>query len=649
MKCVLFKRWVTALFAALAGGFCFLFYFSLLLKKNTLWFALGYAAVTLLACLFLPRRPIAKLWAALHGLGLVGSAAIFAFISLYGGRYAPVQGSYTQSFYAAPQKVMFVVPHPDDDLNLAAGVIDSYRQAGTSVKVVYLSNGDAEFKTAYRLREALRCQQALGVPARDVVFLGYGDQYTSPYGHIYNAPPAELLTSDAGYTHTYGLKEHPEYRFSVSDGWADYTHQNVVWDLQELLGRELPDVIYCADQDFHPDHRGTSLIFEEALGNILGSGASYHPTVYKGFGYSTAWMAQDDYQALNTVSTLSPTSDGRMEETNCYLWANRVRLPVLPQDLAYTRAASRLYPAFASYGSQKAVLRMGRVINGDKVFWARRTDSLLYTASFSAQNMQGLARLNDFKLADSVHIAQREHRPFDGVWIPAPQDLLLVRLAQPALITQLTLYDNPSLQDNVLQTRITMDTGEELLTGPLEPGGSATLIPLPHPVASSSFTVEFLKTEGERAGLCELEAYSAPQQKPVFIKLTDAAGNFLYTYTPENQQPIELHIYESVPTQQNRAADLNAAYTVTAADKPLMAQNGAFLLPCPQTGVTVRLSLKADPTVYDEIFVKPYSVARQHILPLLCSMDELYSSYIAWCGYHWSHLENTLLSFFHAL
>lgn len=635
------RRWLLLLFTALSGGFCVLFYGSLGLEKRALWFALGYCVVLLPVCRLLPRF-FARVFAALHALGVLGAAAVFLAVTLGGGRYS-AQGSWQQSLYAAPQKVLFVVPHQDDDLNLAAGVIDAYRAAGTQVKVLFLSNGDADFQDGYRLNEALRCQKALGVEAGDVVFLGYGDQYTSPYGHIYNAPAGELVPSDAGRTHTYGLKRHPEYRASVSGGWSDYTYDNVIWDMQEFLGAELPDVIYCIDQDFHPDHRGTSLIFETALGNLLGSGADYHPLVYKGFGYSTSWLAADDYYAPNLPSALLPYESGRMEETNTYVWADRLRLPLRPQDMAYTRRASALYSAFAGYGSQRALQRMGRVVNGDKVFWPRRTDSLLYTARLTAQSTDGLGRLTDFKLADSAHVAQREHRPFDGVWTPAPGDVLRVELAAPAVISELVFYDSPSLQDNVLQARVTLENGGQLLTGPLDPGGAPTRLTLPAPTGLSSFTVELLETEGAAPGLCELEAYAADAQGPAFIKVTDAGGNFLYTYTPESRQDILFGVYGSTPELRALAQDPAANFTATVNGAPLAVQDGSFVLPCPAKESTVRLALKSDASVWDEITVKPYSKARQAFLPTLQKLDTLYCSFSCWTRYHWAFGEHSVL------
>ena len=85
--------------------------------------------------------------------------------------------------------------------------------------------------------------------------------------------------------------------------------------------------------------------------------------------------------------------------------------PLRPQDMALYQAASALYSAFASYGSQRALQRMGRVVNGDKAFWPRCTDSLLYTARPHSPKHRWPWAADRFKLADSAHVAQREHRP----------------------------------------------------------------------------------------------------------------------------------------------------------------------------------------------------------------------------------------------
>ncbi|MDO4276939.1 MAG: PIG-L family deacetylase [Eubacteriales bacterium] len=630
------------LFSALSWGFCILFYASVFWKKETIWMAGGTVVVLGYACTR-GSRFFRNIIAGLGGAGLAGACAVTLLVSVGGGQYEPVEGSYVQSVYRAPEKVMVIVPHEDDDLNVAGGVIDSYRAAGTEVKVVFFSNGDYRFKNAYRQLEALRSEKALGVPGEDVIFMGYGDQYKTPYGHLYNAPDHEPVASHAGYKKTYGLKSHPEYRKSVSGSSAAYTRADAVNDMMELLDSQRPDVIYCVDFDSNPDHRATGLLFEEVMGNLLRSGGDYHPVVYKGFAYSTAWSAREDYYGLNVPSTVLRYKDGRMKETNYYIWEDRFRLPVRPQDLAYTCRASALWPAYRAYGSQKAILHMDSVVNGDKVFWRRRTDSVLYTASFSSGAKGDTSFLNDFKLADSGDVADRGHRPFDGIWKAGKGDVLKVKLEKPAVVSQIRLYDNPSPEHNILQACITLDNGKQMLTGPLEPKGAASETVLPSPVKISGFTVEILETEGGDAGLCELEAYCGAPEIPAFIKLTDGEENFVYTYTPGDEKDIRLKLYGSTPELERLITDAAVNFTVTAEGETLKHDGKEFLLPCPHEKVTVRAQLDSDPSIYDEIVVKPYSALRAAWVPCLRPLDTMVCAFSTYTRYYLAHAENAFL------
>ena len=581
---------------------------------------------------FLAPFKISKLICFVLGGGLIGTGVIFIFVFLSGGQYEPITGSYTDSFYAAPEKVMVIVPHEDDELNLAAGVIDSYRAEGVQVKVVFMSNGDALFNKPFRLEEALQSQKYLGAQDDDIIFLGYGDQYNSPYGHLYNAPNGELVASKAGHTRTYGLDTYPEFRKKVSGHSSLYIRENVVQDLQDVLSMEMPDVIFCIDQDPHPDHRATSLFFEEALSNLLRTDSNYHPEVYKGFGYSTAWSSPNIYYNSNNVpSTQPPFEWGRMEEVNCYLWDERLRIPVAPQNLGYTQLGSTMFPSFVAHASQDLVGLFGSIMRSDKVFWHRRTDSMLYTASFSAINQNGLSKLNDFKLADNEQVAYLEHRSYDGVWIPGEDDVLTVNMKSDQAVGEIVLYDNPSLEDNILDALITLEDGTELHTGPLEPGGAGTSLILENKVELSSFTVKILESEGEYAGLCEAEAYSGKYVSPEFIKLTDENNNFIYTYTlskPSDETLLQL--YTSGSRLKMLALDMENNFIAEADGEPLEVRDGAFILRNPDKKIKVRVSLISNRSIYDEIVIKPYSYFREVWLPIARLFDEMCCDFIMW-------------------
>ena len=188
------RRWLLILFTALSGGFCVLFYGSLGLEKRALWFALGYCVVLLPVCRLLPRflpgyLPRCTLW---------GFWARPPSFGCHSGRRAVFrQGSWQQSLYAAPQKVLFVVPHQDDDLNLAAGVIDAYRAAGTQVKVLFEQR-------RRRLSRRLPPERSAALPkspwrgSRRRDLSGLRRPVYQPLRPYLQCPAGELVPSDAG-------------------------------------------------------------------------------------------------------------------------------------------------------------------------------------------------------------------------------------------------------------------------------------------------------------------------------------------------------------------------------------------------------------------------------------------------------------------
>ena len=77
-------------------------------------------------------------------------------------------------------------------------------------------------------------------------------------------------------------------------------------DIKALLLDLRPEVIFCIDYDSHHDHRALSLLFEESMGEILRQNNNdYNPLVFKGFAYSTAFLAEPDFSASSFFSSLT--------------------------------------------------------------------------------------------------------------------------------------------------------------------------------------------------------------------------------------------------------------------------------------------------------------------------------------------------------
>ena len=431
-------------------------------------------------------------------------------------------------------QVMLLVPHQDDDINVLGGVIEEYVKYGSEVRVVFSTNGDYHGLAAVRFQEAINALGFLGVPEDHVIFLGYGDQWNPDGPHLYNAQPGQQMTSFLGKTETYGTEAAPAYR----EG-QPYTVDNFLQDIQNVILEFRPDTIYCVDYDYNIDHRALSHSFEKVMGRILKEEPDYRPLVLKGYAYNTAWEAVNDFHADN----LLPTRNAYLEQYNplpeVYHWADRVRLPVHGENLSRSVISAGLNQALSMYASQGAGMNGVRVINSDKVFWQRRTDSLCTDARIQVSSGEA-SLLNDFMLLECHDLLRGE--PHDGVWIPEGEGTATVTLAAPAEISAVVLYDHPHGSKNVLNARIDFGDGTSLETGPLYPDGAATVIPVEMGMVSG-FTVTLLEVQGE-AGLTEIEAFAdAEPWAPEFVKIMDEEQTFVYDYwmAPDGEQTFRLY------------------------------------------------------------------------------------------------------------
>lgn len=338
----------------------------------------------------------------------------------------------------AGKKVLLLVPHQDDDMNVFCGVMDEYLHYGSELTVAFMTNGDYFGLGEVRVREALDLYAYLGVPEENVVFLGYGDSLQTPDYHIYNAPADEVFASSVRKTETYCVEGHPPFR----EGHA-YTRENLYADIRDLVLSVRPDVIFCTDFDTHPDHRACSMLFEQAMGEILRAEPDYTPAVYKGFAYSTAWAGEHDFFSVNIRGTKDIYHNNMLIQVPpLYRWEDRIRFPVRAGTLSRSLHDSGQYDELLFYSSQEEEKHAASVINGDKVFWQRSTDSLLRRASLTAGSGDPLL-LNDFMLLDTRKISDLYHDPFDGVWSPDEGDeekTVKVRLAAPPVVREVVLY-----------------------------------------------------------------------------------------------------------------------------------------------------------------------------------------------------------------
>lgn len=498
-------------------------------------YLLAILVLTLVLLTLFRKKPVNALKTAVWTLALLlllGSAAFlsWAYFARNAGFDKVDQGK--NQLYAG-RKVMVIVPHEDDEINVLGGIMEEFVRYGSELYPVFVTNGDKESIPEIRFREVLEVMEWVGgVPEENVTFLGYGDTWKEDGPHLYNAESGVVLESAAGYTATYGTAVHAAYR----EG-RDYTVDHLLEDMRDVILEHRPDVIFCSDYDLHIDHRATTLAFEKVMGRILKENPDYRPQVFKGYAYSTAWYAPADFYQENLLSTQNPFAEPYRQSPAVYRWEERVRLPLQDGSLSRSLVGMPLYDTMLRYHSQRAGSQAARVINGDKVFWYRDTNSLCYSASIRVSSGDG-AKLTDFMLLENLNLVDPQHPPTDGCWIPTDREKSVrVTFPEPVDIAQLRLYDNPSPEDNVLAGVIRFPDDTEVPFGPLDPQGAAVTIPV-EKSQIIGFELYLTETEGEQAGLAELEAFREPPEHGLrYVKLMDSRENFLYDYwVPESSK-----------------------------------------------------------------------------------------------------------------
>lgn len=510
------------------------------------------------------------------------------------------------SFYDSQfknKKVMVIVPHEDDDLLISGQVLPPMYKNGADVRVVFATNGDKRVSAYTRQSEACNALEKLGIPREKVIFLGYPDGT-----QLYVGKKAYSFSS--GWDHTYAGKGFKDYHFDRFGTHAKYTAENMVDDIESVVLEYRPDYILAIDFDTHTDHRGVSISFEKAMERILKKESGYTPKVLKCFGYSLAWKSKPDFYALNIKSTVMQDREKNNDpsyETDVpqYRWNNRIRLPIDKKSLSHSILRCSEYKALSEHLSQYAYCYSERIINGDSVYWNRRTDSLTYNADISVSSGDA-SLLNDFRL---IGVGNRTAGPnvklencvsrFDK---NDAQKTVTVKFDSPKTVSCVSLYDNFGLNSNILGGVITFSDGSKVEVPALNADGSETRVVFEPKHNITSFTFKVTEYEGV-AGLDEIEAFENADYDMGFslIKLKNAdTDDYIYNYliTPD-EKSLNLGVYLSNP---------NAGYTIKIIEGDSVKLEGNTLVfdddfeKC-----TVRAELNGDPSTYDQIIVKRLS------------------------------------------
>lgn len=202
-------------------------------------------------------------------------------------------------------RLLIVVPHPDDDILSTAGVIQQALDKGLPVKVVFFTNGDYN-ETSFALyrkeitldqtealrlgetrrEEALNAQGILGITPEQVIFLGYPDGggleiFEKHWGE--DDPYRALLSGQSSVIYTFTQTPN-----------ALFKGESIVADLKQIISDFQPTKIFTSHPgDVHPDHQTLPLFLQIALWEMEDQ---ITPEVYHFITHYGRWPQPRGYQ-----------------------------------------------------------------------------------------------------------------------------------------------------------------------------------------------------------------------------------------------------------------------------------------------------------------------------------------------------------------
>lgn len=201
------------------------------------------------------------------------------------------------------RRVLIIAPHPDDEVLTSGGTIHQLVARGAKVRVVIVTAGDGYYRAARRLSpgpvdaasfhhlgdvrhaESLTAAADLGLPARDVISLGFPDGGTSALWNV-NWDPTDPRANRSGV-------ESVPYRWALAVG-TPFCGRDLATDLTTIIREFHPDTIIAPDvHETHPDHVAVAAFSMFAMDEAGFTGRRLTGVVhFKGFPYPWAYLPQ---------------------------------------------------------------------------------------------------------------------------------------------------------------------------------------------------------------------------------------------------------------------------------------------------------------------------------------------------------------------
>ena len=426
--------------------------------------------------------------------------------------------------------VMVIVPHEDDEINVAGATIYGAIKEGLHVFLVYVTNGDFQYKADIRYKEVKRMASIMSLPMENIHFLGFPDNS----GKELLATRDRVFVNHAGFSETHGSYGIIDYPTQYMGGPLSYTYNNLVLAIKDIIERFKPSTIIAIDEDVHVDHQLTSIAVEESICKVVKENSNYTPKVLKSFAYDTDFESINDYYAMHLQSTVQNrawiVADFLSTNNPMLLWEDRIRIPVPPDCRSLSLVGNPMFRALGAHMSQSSYKHGPKLINGDQIFWQRRTDNLVLHATVTATS-GNISKINDFLRYDSYDVTKKIANPEYYTWIPDDTDqesTVTIRFDEPTEIKYINWFENVWFSNDIGQalqgTTIKTSTGLEINIPPYYyphfeafPYIKKYVFEQPITIDWISFTV--MKPKGVMAGISEIEIYPPNNQFPTYCHI----------------------------------------------------------------------------------------------------------------------------------
>lgn len=449
--------------------------------------------------------------------------------------------------YLKNKTVIILVPHEDDELIIAGSILPILRANCCSVSVVYSTNGDYEGidQGRQRLGEALEYCKHEGISARNVFFMGFGDQGTRGR-HLYNS--SVPIKSPAGRERTYGIDCHKSAAELYIGTEVEYSAENYKRILKSIITNVLPDIIICIDCDIHSDHIALSLIFEEVLSALIRE-QDFTPIVLKAFAHDMSWMGVKDRSSINLKSCLpierNPHHTYAVQfQKSYYAWEDRIRFPVFSRYATSGIYGNLFRKTMLCYRSQYVKFHFNRLLNSDQLFWERKTDNLIYRSKInvSSGNLECFYTMKMFE-CENVMLTKDILEKSTLFWKPDAKDVLkkaefdFEDIVEVGVVNIYTGFD----QNSTKEIKIIFDDQLEIKLNNLKNYGHRNEIKLEKPILCKRIVLQLFDNVTK---IIKFEVLPYEEEELYYAKVM-ADNNFIYKYyLGYFEKKPELQIYE---------------------------------------------------------------------------------------------------------